>query len=211
MITEGKGRHAPAPIKMQFNLSTMRILLNESNDRTAYREYGKTLDTWRNELIGDVVIPGMGAIRSDVRAIFCGFMGEQAVCEYINKRITEDRCFVDFKKRAQGDAGIDVSAYGQTLQVKTRQSDKHGNLIRRITDRGRTLDFTANAFVFCKWEGFRTVELLGWIRTKDVLLLPVVPAIVGNHKNIQIPDDALECMNSLADHITARKEMSQCH
>lgn len=210
MITEGKGRHAPAAPPITMDDATMRLLKRESDERTKYREYGNTLDTWRNGLCKDVLISGVGMLRSDVRAIFCGFMGEQALCTYLNRRLREGKCFVDFDKRAAGDAGIDVAAYGHRLQVKTRQQDKYGNLVRRITDRGRTLHFTADSFVFCQWDGSKTVRLLGWIRTRDLLLLPVVPAIVGNHQNIAIPDDQLECMNSLADNISARKEMSLC-
>jgi hypothetical protein len=209
MIVEGIGKKAPTPVTVIVARHEMLVILQEAQRQSDHRGYARG-GTWAQGLKGDVVIENVGLITRAVRPAFCGNLGEYAACCHINRKFGIEVAACDFILRKFGDGGIDLKVFGLTLQVKTRESNRHGNLIRRIDDRGKVLEFSAQAFVFCEWGGFDSVQLLGWEWTKAIENREVVPAIVGDHQNIVVEDEDLQPMNRLVDNLEARREAGRC-
>jgi hypothetical protein len=210
MMTEGVGDVAPRPVKIVLPDYALQALLVEAASRAEYRQYRKQKDEWSQGLQGDVVIHNVGALRRDVRPIFVGMIGEYAVCEFINSREPSARVSVDLLQKVRGDFGVDVAAFGIQMQVKTRQTAEHGNLIRIIDEHGNRKSLNAKAFVFCQWSGDKVCELLGWAWTKDIRDLRPQDAVRGKHQNIVVADWRLICMDRLAEMLKAKKELSSC-
>lgn len=210
MMVEGIGDVAPKPWKLILSDHALAVLRVEAEKRAEYRQYKNQSSEWSKGLQGDVVIQGVGVLRQEVRPIFVGLIGEYAACEYINQKLPTAKVCIDLARRKHGDFGVDVAAFGIQMQVKTRQSADHGNLIRVIDERGNRKHLTARAFVFCEWTGHKTCSVLGWQWTKDIRDLPVENAIRGRHKNIRIADWRLLCMSRLANALSAKKGLSSC-
>lgn len=216
MITEGKGRHAPAPHRKRLSRAEAILCLNAGTKIANYRNYRGSANRWKRGLVSDgfVDIPGLGTVRSDVAPYFLGFTGEIALVDLLNRRLGSRLTFDD-TLRAAGDSGNDIDAYGVKVQVKSRQSDRaHArqklNLIRHTDGGGRVCFPRAAVLVFCETSlSDLTVDILGWIHTSHARQLPVVAARKGTHRNIEVPDCELSPVAALVDWVSAKRGLTK--
>lgn len=206
MITEGVGRKAPAPIVVSFTDHDLGCLKIETTKLATYRQYKAMAGTWEQGIRRAVVIQGVGKLTQDERPIFCGMMGECATMYVINKKFP-DAAKMDFTLRRRGDFGVDLAPFGVKLQVKTRQTPKYGNLIRRVKKHGGIVQMPSHAFVFCQWDGSKSVRVLGWCIRREIEHREPVPAPFGDWKNIVVKDEELLPMCNLLDELDRQKEL----
>lgn len=211
MMTEGVGEIAPAAWKVVLDDHSLQVLKLEAELRAEYRGYQKRDSEWARGLQGDVVIHGVGSLRREVRPIFVGLIGEYACCSLINRKVPSAGVSVDLLRKKRGDYGIDITAFGMHMQVKTRQTAEHGNLIRVVDEYGNRQRLSARAFLFCEWSGDKTCSVLGWQWTKYIKELPIQDAVGGRkHKNVCVADWRLLCVGRLISALNAKKDLSSC-
>lgn len=215
MITEGIGRHAPSPIRELLTQQEMRLVANAAiriaNKR---KEYRTSNSRWKRGLIGELNIPGIGAIPSHAAPMFVGLQAEAAVVLFLNRRARLSLSLQDLLL-SSGDDGTDINVSGLTVQVKARQCEtmhslQKVSLVRYATERGRIVFPLSVVVAMCEVVvPTPLVKLLGWIYSSDARAMPIVPARKGGHTNIEIADCELQSMASLVERITAAKELAR--
>lgn len=204
---EGRGHLAPAPLEVTLSRSEMLTIYGIALELD---RYASRSDTWGKGLRNGVTIEGIGALTSTQRAIFAGKIGEYAVRELARRRKSISRRVppIDTSVRVAGDGGVDLQILGLSLQVKTRQRAGVGNLVKREAECGRTIPLMGDAHCFCEWvpPAF-AVRVLGWAWNANLEGLPTVPAIVGSHRNIEVPGRTLLPMFRLWAELESRKEL----
>lgn len=214
MITEGIGQHAPSPVRELLTESDLRVVASASLQIAKYRGWSREAVGWKRGLIAEpLVIPRIGIIPAEAKPMFVGLIAEAAVVIYFNRR-----CGLQLSLKDQlllsGDGGADIEIGCLTMQVKSRQSSSSHSkqsisLVRYATGDGRHVFPSCTAIVFCETMlPAPVVKILGWIYTAHAIDREIVPARIGNHWNIEIADSLLEPMGSLAERITAGKELS---
>lgn len=205
MITEGRGRHAPAPYRYRLNRSEAILLKNDAAARAVARRYARKGDEWSVGLLEAVDDPLVGHIDRDVRPIYASFVGVYAVKQYLEShlKIPVD---ADFGVGRAGSPGFDLQPAGMTLLVRTRQSVAASNLIRRYTSSGRKVPLMAEACAFCRWIEGADVDILGWTWTRELEGRPEVPSRRGGHRNIAVRDDELLPMVRLIAELDRRRK-----
>lgn len=206
MNAEGIGIKAPSPHKVILTDHDMRCIVHEAKKRAAAK-YANATDRWSCGQKPPIHIRNVGKITSTERPIVAGLLGEHVVSRLIKKRHGSGVAALDLAIRRYGDGGIDLQAFGERIQVKTRQSPKHGNLVRRVCHSGFVVPINASYFVFCEWSGSMSVSILGCISAALVLELPLVPGVSGHWQNAVVDDRLLEPFGRLLDNIAARKEL----
>lgn len=191
MLTEGKGLRPPAPVKIRLTPSEVSFLQNEAGRRDSFRRYRDRKDAW-----------GRGYTDGPT---FVGLVGEHAVCAFLSRRLGV-YLKVDTALRRKGDGGADVFVFGLRLQVKTKKTGTK-NLIRRLDHEKQLRGLFAHAFVFARWlENQRLVQLLGWIRARDVTEVgKFCKSTRDEHWNLDIEDHHLLPMNDLVDELVLRR------
>lgn len=210
MITEGKGRHAPKPVRQELDRHTLWLCFNAAASISKGRGYADSNDSWKRGLTGSVYVPRVGFLPSDYAPRFVGNAGEAALICFLNSRMAAN-VSLDDRFRRDGDKGVDVDLWGLTCQVKTRQSGKsHAkdglSLVRYATSSGCVKFPNTTTIICCElaMDDF-SVSLLGWMYTLRARELPQVPARRGNHINVEISDRDLEPMSSFVDLLAARR------
>jgi hypothetical protein len=196
MITEGIGQHAPAAVRVKLSGETILACYRLAQERATHRNYSGRSDAWGQGIKAARELPLLGMVSQDVLPILVGIVGEYAVkCELVNK-------LAGVTLNATGDFGVDLKAFGLTMQVKTRQRDSGENLVR--VNAAAT---AARAFCFVEWlmEPMSQVNLLGWCWTTNVVARTPTPSFNGKWKNYVVPDAELLPMNRLADELEAWK------
>lgn len=214
MITEGKGRHAPSPETRILSKADAMLCMNAAMRISQFRNYRQSRNSWKRGLMGEfVTIPLVGTIRGDVAPYFIGFTAEIALIDLLNRR-TDAKLSFDDSLRSGGDGGADLTAFGLTIQIKGRQSDRpHAkqrlNLVRHSTGDGRLVFPRASVLAFCETDiATLRVSLLGWMYSVHAKKLPIVPARRGSHKNVEIPDAMLRPISALVDSVAAHKGLN---
>lgn len=203
MITEGKGQTAPVPVRVEFDRGELFAILAHAVERAKYRGYADRADRWGQGLAPGLEDPDVGAIARGVRPIYCGLLGEWAVCKLIGRR-TGLQVHPDLTLLAAGDRGIDIRAL-LTIQVKTRQADRVYSRVRVDFRDFVPLLRRCDVHAFCEWTGGRTVDVLGWIRTRDLAGRAIVPGR-GDWMNVEPADADLLPAARLMDEIRTLME-----
>jgi hypothetical protein len=207
MITEGIGQHAPAKKLERIQHHAVRQCFEEARKRASHRDYQNGNSAWKRGIKeGSREIGGYGTLQQHEMPIFVGLLGEYAAWSYLVSRLP-GVVGIDTKLNDGGDYGVDLKAFGLTMQVKTRQRDSGENLIK--DNRFAT---AARACLFAEWTGepVSSVYLLGWMWTEKVVARPTVPG-VRNWQNFCVEDGELLPMNRLADDLEARRLVQQWH
>jgi hypothetical protein len=206
--TEGRGIVAPAPIVIKLRHDELLIIKERAVRQAMERDYRNRRDAWGTGLTGPRRPPNAQDLRDDQYPGYVGLVGEYALCSYINPRVGKPLVSLDLRPRRCGDYGIDVTANGLTIQIKTRQKQDQPNLVRATNWRGEFLPFTSKIHVFCLYfrEEMDRPRLLGWIWTREIAGRPLVDARRGNHKNFEIPDQDLLPMTRLIQEIRRGKD-----
>jgi hypothetical protein len=188
MKVEGRGEVPPAPVWIPLTRPDFIVIKEESIRRAKARDYRNRRDGWGSGLVGPGRPPNCADMRDDEYPIVIGCAGELACKYFFNQRMSKTVTMVDFGERPRGDRGIDLIACGLTFQVKGQQKPEQPGLIRRIDARGNRMPIPANIVIFTRFdrEDPTGAWLLGWVWTREILALPVVPARCGDHRNIEV-------------------------
>jgi hypothetical protein len=207
MITEGVGTVAPNPVGIMPTTAAFHCCLMEAKRRAEFRGYKSKSTAWEKGHTGKIVLQSGGVVDDSTAPIMAGLIGEAALASFINGRFKTTVCNVDFSLNNFGDGGIDLQPFGFGIDAKTRLKDYGSNLVRAISERGYQTTIKCDAFVFCQWLGGSSkVDLLGWIYSKHVTGLPIVPGRNGKpHKNYEVPSEMLQPMSALLDYLEARR------
>ena len=195
MVVEGKGRVAPAPIQVHLS----RIEINQIIDgvRTGLNRYGARIDGWGKGLLSGIESEFLRNVPGDQKPAVAGKCGEYALWVLASRRLSPAECPpVDFTRLSRGDGGIDLRLGGSSIQVKTRLTSRT-NLIRHTNSAGIVQVLAGDAFVFCKWDGALVVDVLGWIRTRDIPSMPLKDSPRGDWTNFDVSDSDLFPMSRL--------------
>lgn len=111
---------------------------------------------------------------------------------------------VDLEYKTRGD-DYDFVFNDLTIDVKTSQKKPwyESGLVKAIDNRGTLVLLRSDIYVFGyldvenKKKKKATVVLVGFKRREDIIKYDRVPAILGEHKNYQIPYEDLEDINKL--------------
>lgn len=194
MLQEGKGLIAPKPVEVHIVTADLLDLRRLAEMRARYRGYARRPDQWGQGLTND--------------PIFKGLVGERALTLWLNSRF-KTNLDVDRRDLPHGDGGIDIWLFGISMQVKTRAYPGH-LLICRERD-GKIVEAPWKTCVSVTWDGREFANgafplLDGWIaRTRALSSGQFKTARRGNHMNIEVPDQELECMNRLAGYLKASR------
>lgn len=201
MITEGVGQHAPAKKLERIQHHAMRQCFEAAKDRASHRNYANGGSFWKCGIKqGSREIGGYGTLAQDAMPIFVGLLGEYASWQYLASRVP-GVVGIDTKLNDGGDYGVDLKAFGLTMQVKTRQRDSGENLVR-----DNRFASAARACIFAEWTGepVSSVNLLGWMWTDKVIARETVPGI-KDWNNFRVEDLELLPMCRLVDELEAWK------
>jgi hypothetical protein len=206
--TEGRGIVAPASIVIKLGHDELLIINERAASQALERDYKNRRDSWGTGLTGPRRPSNALDLRDDQYPGFVGLVGEYALCSYINRKIGKTLVSLDLKTHQYGDRGVDVTANGLTIQIKTRQNRYQPNLIRVTNGRGESIPFNSQIYAFCLYlrEEADKPRLLGWTWTREIVGRPIVDARRGNHKNIEIPDRDLKPMTRLIQEIRRGKD-----
>lgn len=200
MITEGIGQHAPMKVRVPLGYQATRQCFLLAQERSQHRGYSGG-NAWQQGIKqSDREIPGYGVLQRAEVPIFVGIMGEYAAQQYLLSRIPGNVGF-DTTLNDTGDFGVDLKAFGLTMQVKTRQRDSGENLVK-----DNRYAKAASACVFAEWTGepVASVFLLGWLWTAEVVNRDTVPG-ARDWNNFAVPDSELLPMSRLGDELEAWK------
>lgn len=206
MITEGIGKNAPQPVPVVMTNDELRCIYTIACQRAEHRAYKSRGDAWGQGIKSGMELPGVGTLDSATRPIYVGTCGEYAVQRYVDGRFPLGHgCKVDSSLTVQGDFGIDLTAYGCKMQVKTRQDSGGLTLFKRANGEGRRLSVPSHACVFCEWtaEPLSTTYLLGWQWSSWIVDRPLVRSQRGDWFNAEIHDADLLPMSRLRDILDA--------
>lgn len=190
MMQEGKGEVAPTPIELKLWRQVIRHYENIANQREQKHRYKHDSRAWQRGLVK--------------RPTLTGLIAEWGVATYLNHQLgLHPPLSVDEAFRHGGDGGIDFRVFGLPIQVKGRRQ-RGGLLIRRQTEDGRILALPWWVCVFVTWidagegqEPNLSLTLDGWVKRKTITNAPFVPARIGNHMNLELPEYKLEPMRNL--------------
>jgi hypothetical protein len=121
--------------------------------------------------------------------------GEGAAARWLNEQLGESVFRVDTVYRKRGDGGVDLKAFGQTMDVKATPRP----MVRRA-DHGHLLPLPARIYIFADARNYRVVRLLGWItreRMCEVSPACRTPIREATHYNLEPPLEELEQMSDL--------------
>lgn len=210
---EGRGIVAPKPIWVPLTRPDFIPIKERAQQQVIDRDYRNRRDAWGRSHVGVGRPPNCADMRPEVYAAMLGGIGEFGTIAYINKQMKRDVATMDFARKKQGDSGIDIIACGLTMQVKTQQNSLQPGLIRRFDESGNLIPLPAKACVFAWFnrEDQAGVWLLGWIWKTKVVALPVVPAIRGSHRNIEVPRKELQPMCRLIKELKQRELIQEWH
>ena len=198
MLTEGIGIKPPAPVAVVLTDGNMRLIAAEAKRQAEARNYNGRSDSWGKGFGISMVVGGV-ALQSSESPIFVGKIGEYATAHILTRRLGV-RIEPSAEVLTGGDGGADLIVVGKVLQIKTRRSVPV-SLIRVRDDRGFSVFHKCDAFVFCSWDGVRTVRILGWLKSGDVLSKQEVNARCGDHKNVEVHDSELLPFSRLVDEL----------
>ena len=200
---------APAPAFVTVDDHARRQLARIARERSEFRRYSHGKSPWKRGLLADnnASGPAMGLdLNKAERVIFVGLLGEWAVQQYINNRFRRPVASVDWANRQGGDRGVDVSAVGVSLQVKTRTGNYGRTLIRRVDDRRTLQAMQFDIVVSCQSTTPDRVLLLGWLRRKDLYTKKIARTTLNVDRpwwNIDVLDADLRTIRSLGEHLSA--------
>lgn len=206
MFVEGKGEVRPSPVRIRMTTADQSVLLQAAKALCEHRQYRTGASQWQRSHCQAVVVPRVGKIEPEVRAYFVGLVGEYALSRFLS-----DKLGIEIRpdlNKSDGDDGIDLKLFGLSVQVKTRQGVYQTSLVRYEDESGRFVLSTAAAFVFAKYEvecPTGNAFLLGWVPRERLLECRQSPAKRGGHKNYEVPDHQLCCMNQLVANLRARR------
>lgn len=209
MNTEGVGITAPRLVPVVLTMAELSCLYKSAYERAEHRGYKARADKWGQGIKGVIEINGIGILTKDVRPIFVGLLGEYGVQRYVQQRF-RGQALVDLRLLKHGDFGIDLTAYGMKIQVKTRQSHVKHTLYKRANRNGYRFSIPSQTCVFCEWNGGSTVNLLGWQWSKEIESMPLVQSDYGDWWNAVVDDSQLLPMCRMRDELEAWREV-QCH
>lgn len=195
MIVEGKSYPVP-PARVAVELPQSVAVATVIYGRGCPEKYGADNRVWQRGLVNETIQVGPHLLQPFERSWFIGTMGELAVAEVINRRLRRCVATVDLTKRAAGDFGVDIELFGRRIQIKTRQSARQVVCVKA----GR---FKSDTFVLCEWSPLTSVEILGWLPTRDVESMQLVPTRIcgGTWKNHEVPDSSLRPFGGLVDEL----------
>lgn len=203
MNVEGAGVVAPARERVVLTGADKWIIKGEALRRNLERGYGRRSDRWGRGLIRD----SRDGVPPEAVGSLVGIATEYAVCSFLNRRLGRRVAAVDLVSRAFGDGGRDIVVAGLSMQVKARQRDYGKNLVRRVRDDGRMEPIHGDIHVYCEYlrERQDVVDILGWLWTREMHDYPIVDAMRGDHKNIEVPDWDLLPLGRLVREIKRRR------
>lgn len=203
MIVEGVGKQKPSSSLVVLSRDDLRILKVHAEDQARHRGYQDRSDMWGNGIASAIVDPVVGELSRAVRPIYCGLLGEAALGRLIERR-TGVAARSDLTLHG-GDKGVDLTAAGLTIQVKTRQTFVERSLVRvGYIGNARVLKSPCRVYAFCHWAGGHRVYVLGWIWQVDMYGMSVVDG-AGNWENVLVKDEDLLPVSRLMSEIKARK------
>lgn len=168
MISEGKGLHPPARIRVPMDQKIIAELVAEATRRDEFRKYSNRNDVWGGGLINGSILGDSGLqIKMSARPILIGLGGEWAVKETLKNRVSGVGS-LDIKLRDKGDGGKDFEIRGLRLDVKTRSKSIDGNRVRLFYPGGDRVRNLADVFVFAEWVLSGAVDLLGWATVSEI-------------------------------------------
>lgn len=188
-MIEGRGSIAPKPVRIVLTDHDLLAVIQSVKE---LNRYSTRTDDWGKGLIGDAP----SALREKVSLthqevpIVAGKLGEYALWSLATRRFGDVFPPVDFGRRARGDGGIDLKMFGIELQVKTRVTSSQ-NLVKAFDERGVEIPLTGHAHVFCSWDRQWFLNVLGWIRNKELSRMPVESSRRGSWKNFVMADSQL--------------------
>jgi hypothetical protein len=208
MNVEGRGIVPPESVWIPLTRSDFIQIKDRAKKQAMERDYRNRRDSWGAGLVGSGRPPNAADLRTAEYSGLLGLIGEWGTVAFINRRMKRDIASMGLGSIPRGDRGIDIVALNLTIQVKTQQNPEYPGMIRRIDEYGRKISMPANAYVFARFdrEHQTGVWLLGWAWTKDILLLPVVPARRGSHWNIEVPRALLLPMIRLIKELKYREQ-----
>lgn len=210
MIVEGVGPKAPMQIQVRLTRNELIAVKDIAIERAAFRQYRGRCDTWGRGIKDEIEIAGVGTLPRDVRPIFAGTLGEYAVKSWLQSRVS-GTVELDLSLKQTGDYGVDLQAYGLTMQVKTRQNMERVNLIRHTTERGYRLTWPWVAACFCEWtSGGSVVYLVGWQWKSAIEQMPLEIGVAGGWLNVEVRDESLLPFARLAHELDTWRYARQC-
>lgn len=210
MLVEGIGVKAPQRVPIVLTESELRVLFLCAKERAEYRCYQNRGDVWGRGCKDATEIPGIGTLTQAERPIFVGLLGEYAMKRFVTARFPGS-CEIDTELRANGDFGIDLKPFGLSIDVKTRQTGNGPQLVKVIDGRGRPVPPKAMVLAICSWEGFSTVNIVGWNWTAELLNAKEAVEARGGRDwfNIEVDDTDLLPACSMRDVLETWKAAKQ--
>lgn len=191
MFSEGVGLHSPKAVT---------VLIRDKNALIAIGKMAEMLSSTKGYNLEN-------ALR--------GLIGEAAVAQYLYEEAAVLQGMTIGQVLPKGDGGIDLSAYGITLQIKTVRPG--GDLlVKRFASWSGLLGLNANAYVFCELgstipnlAGWQSVDLLGFV-WKDQLIAKAHyrKSQRFDWMNLEIERDELLPINRLAVYLDAQRRMT---
>lgn len=209
MIVEGVGSKAPQQIQVKLSRHEMLTVLDVAKQRAEFRQYKARADLWGQGIKDGIEVDGLGIIERDVRPIFCGTLGEYAIQRWLTSRLAG--CVeLDTELRQHGDYGVDLKAYGLSMQVKTRQNNERVSLIRHTTENGRRIPCPWYAACFCEWTGGSVIYLVGWQWRSFIEKIVPTYGRAGGWMNVEVLDEQTLPMQRLASELETWRYAHQC-
>jgi hypothetical protein len=212
MLVEGIGQKAPQRIPIVLTEDELRVLFLSAKERAEYRCYQNRGDAWGRGCKEPLDIMGLGTLSQAERPIFVGLLGEYAMKRFVTARFPGS-CEIDLDLRASGDFGIDLKPFGLSIDVKTRQTNAGPQLVKVVDGRGRATPPKAMVLAICMWEGFSTVNIVGWNWTADLLDGKELVEARGGRDwlNIEVEDTDLLPACRMRDVLESWKAAKQWH
>ena len=202
MDCEGRGKVAPRPITVKLTRGEKIGILIDAR-RIAARRGEWHGEGWKGGLAGELVVRGVGLLGRQLRPIYLGLGGEYSTAKIVNRRIGHNVFIYDTTLYADGDGGIDMHAYGMSVQIKTRGRDGD-SLIRRLTAKKSFVPMESTVAVFCEWNGNDPVKILGWHTMAHIMeLCPLQKSPVADHWNLCVRDSELQPIGSMITELRA--------
>lgn len=198
VMTEGKGPTAPKPFVLLLSDHDIRVLFDVAQKQGKKHEHRQ--DDWGKGLLQKkFVYPNIGVvIEPPHSATFQGKCGEYGLACYV-ERHCGIQVPIDVEVKEDGDGDVDLVIEGISFQVKAR-SKGSANLVKAKAAKAKI-----DAYVFCEFDGFKKVSVLGWLKTAQVYAHDLVNARRGVHSNFEVLDQELLPLTRLVEEIRMRR------